>query len=176
MKFTQAGISGAWIIERVPLHDERGSFTSIWESELFGNRGLMPSIDQVSTAHNLLSRTLRGMHFQAPPFEQTKLVSCSAGAVYDVAIDLRPHSPTFKQWCGIELRAETGLSLYIPAGCAHGYLTLQENSAVDYLIAGKYSPDHAQGVRWDDPAFGIRLPAAPAVISPRDALYPDFMA
>jgi dTDP-4-dehydrorhamnose 3,5-epimerase len=174
VKFTQAGIPGAWIIERVAAHDERGSFTSTWESDLFGNRGLMPSIDQASTAHNLQSRTLRGMHFQASPFEQVKLVSCSAGAIYDVTIDLRPHSPTFKHWFGIELRAETGLCLYIPAGCAHGYLTLHENSIVNYLISGKYSPNHALGVRWNDPAFGVRWPAMPSVIAPRDAQYPDF--
>lgn len=174
MKFTQTGIPGAWIIERVPALDERGSFTSVWESDLFDSRGLMPSIDQASAAHNLRSGTLRGMHYQASPFNQIKLVSCSTGAVYDVAIDLRPQSPTFKHWFGIELRAETGLSLYIPAGCAHGYITLRENSVVNYLISGKYSPNHALGVRWNDPAFGIRWPATPSLIAVRDAQYPDF--
>lgn len=176
MKFTQAGISGAWIIERAPAQDERGSFTAAWESELFGSRGLMSSIDQASTAHNIRCGTLRGMHYQASPFAQTKLVSCSSGAVYDVAIDLRPDSPTYKQWFGIELSADIALSLYIPAGCAHGYLTLQENSTVNYLIAGKYSPDHAFGVRWNDPAFNIRWPAPPSVIAPRDAHFADFAA
>lgn len=176
MKFTDVGLEGAWLVEHAPAHDERGSFTEVWERETFAGRDLIAAIDQVSSAHNTHAFTLRGMHFQTVPFTQTKLVSCIAGAIFDVMIDLRPQSPSFKRWFGCELRAGEPQALYIPAGFAHGYLTLQAHSTVHYLIAGKYSPQHARGVRWDDPAFGIRLPAAPAVISPRDALYPDFMA
>jgi len=176
VKFIDIGFAGAWLVEAAPAQDERGRFAEWWEREAFGRRGLLTAIDQVSSAQNHQALTLRGMHFQCAPFEQAKLVSCSAGAVYDVIIDLRADSPTFKSWHGIELHAEDTRAIYIPAGFAHGYLTLTDASTVDYLISGKYSPVHAQGVRWNDPVFNIRWPAAPAVISPRDARYPDFIA
>jgi dTDP-4-dehydrorhamnose 3,5-epimerase len=174
MKFIDSGLAGAWIVEHEPARDERGAFTALWEPEVFGRRGLFTAIDQVSSADNKAAETLRGMHFQTAPFAQTKLVSCIAGAVYDVIVDLRPESPTFKRWCGLELRADEPRALYVPAGFAHGYLTLRDHTTVHYLIAGKYSPQHARGVRWNDPAFGIRWPAPPAVIAPRDAQYADF--
>ena len=176
MKFTDIGLAGAWLVEHAPAQDERGSFTEVWEREAFAGRDLISTIDQVSTAHNTHAHTLRGMHFQVAPFAQTKLVSCIAGSIFDVMIDLRPQSPSFRRWFGGELRAGEPRALYIPAGFAHGYLTLQAHTTVHYLIAGKYSPRHARGVRWNDPAFGIRLPAAPAIISPRDAQYEDFTA
>jgi dTDP-4-dehydrorhamnose 3,5-epimerase len=174
MKFIDSGLAGAWIVEHEPAPDDRGAFTELWERDAFGRRGLFTAIDQTSSAYNKAAGTLRGLHFQVAPFEQAKLVSCIAGAVYDVIIDLRPASPGFKRWFGLELRADEPRALYVPAGFAHGYLTLHDHTTVHYLIAGKYSPEHARGVRWNDPAFGIRWPAAPTVIAPRDAQYADF--
>lgn len=176
MNFIESSLADAWIVEHNPARDERGAFTELWEREAFGQRGLFTTIDQTSSASNKAAGTLRGMHFQAAPFEQAKLVSCIAGAIYDVIIDLRPDSPGFRHWFGLELRADATRALYVPAGFAHGYLTLHDHTAVHYLIAGKYSPEHARGVRWNDPAFGIRWPASPAVIAPRDAQYADFTA
>jgi dTDP-4-dehydrorhamnose 3,5-epimerase len=176
MKFSALGLAGAWLIEREPARDERGAFSELWEREAFGRRGLFKTIDQASAASNKTAGTLRGMHFQQAPFAQAKLVSCSAGAVHDVIVDLRADSPTFRQWLGLDLTAGDALALYVPAGFAHGYLTLQDDSTVDYLIAGRYSPAHGGGVRWNDPAFGIRWPATPRIIAPRDAQYADFTA
>jgi len=176
VKCTDIGLAGAWLVEHAPAADERGSFTEVWEREAFGRRGLFTTIDQASCAYNKNAGTLRGMHFQRAPFEQAKLVSCSAGAVYDVIVDLRPASPTFKHWRAFELHAHEPRALYIPAGFAHGYLTLREETTVDYLISGRYSPENSHGVRWNDPAFGIRWPAAPTVIAPRDAQFADFTA
>ncbi len=176
MKLTDTGLADAWLVDYAPAHDERGSFTELWECDAFARAGLFASLDQASSAHSLHAGTLRGMHFQRAPCVQTKLVSCVAGAAYDAIIDLRPQSPSFRRWFGVELSAGDARALYIPAGFAHGYLTLQEHTVVHYLIAGKYSPQYACGVRWNDPAFGIRWPAAPAVINPRDTQYADFAA
>ncbi len=174
MKFIDSGLAGAWIVEYEPARDDRGAFTEQWEREAFGRRGLFTAIDQASSAYNKNAGTLRGMHFQRAPFEQAKLVSCSAGAAYDVILDLRPASPTFKHWRAFELRADGPRAIYIPCGFAHGYLTLCEDTAVDYLISGKYSPQNSHGIRWNDPAFGIRWPATPTVIAPRDTQFADF--
>ena len=116
------------------------------------------------------------MHFQEPPYAETKLVRCTRGAVYDVIIDLRPHSPTFRRWVGVTLDADSFSMLYIPTGMAHGFLTLQDSTEVFYQISEFYSAAHARGVRWDDPAFGVNWPETPRVISQRDREYPDFNA
>ncbi len=174
MKFVDIGLAGAWLVEQSPARDTRGAFTEMWERELFERHGLFSSIDQVSTAYNENNYTLRGMHFQSEPYPQAKLVSCIAGACYDVMVDLRANSPTFKSWRAFELSADRACAVYIPAGFAHGYLTVRPRTTVHYLIAGKYSPSHGCGVRWNDPAFGIEWPALPAVIAPRDAGFPDF--
>ena len=173
MKLTSTGLAGAWVVEYTPACDDRGGFTELWEPAAFADQGLLSDIDQVSSAYNLRANTLRGMHLQNAPFAQTKIVSCTAGAIYDVIIDLRPGSPSYKRWFNVELHASMPCAVYIPAGFAHGYLTLKDNSTVHYLIGGKYSPGHARGVRWNDPAFGIRWPAEPAIIAPRDAQFPD---
>lgn len=176
MKFVDIGLAGAWLVEQAPACDERGAFADVWERAAFGRRGLFTEIDQASSSHNSKAGTLRGMHFQITPFEQTKLISCVAGAIYDVMIDLRPGSPTFKRWCGLELAAGEPRALYVPAGFAHGYLALRDDTTVHYLVAGKYSPQHGRGVRWNDPAFGIRWPLEPTVMAPRDTQFPDFTA
>jgi dTDP-4-dehydrorhamnose 3,5-epimerase len=174
MRLTGCGLADAWVVEFEPARDERGAFTALWEPEAFGARGLFTTIDQASHAENLRAGTLRGMHFQLAPFQQAKLVGCVTGAIFDVMIDLRPDSQTFKHWFGLELAAGDARAAYVPAGFAHGYLTLRDDTTVHYLIAGKYSPAHARGVRWNDPAFAIRWPATPVAIAPRDANYADF--
>ena len=174
MKFVDTGFAGAWLVEFEPAGDARGAFTETWEREAFAARGLFTAIDQVSSADNRSAGTLRGMHYQLAPHAQAKLVGCTAGAFYDVIVDLRPDSATFRRWYAVELRADLPRALYVPAGFAHGYLTLRDDTTVQYLIAGRYAPAQARGVRWNDPAFAIRWPATPTVIAPRDAGYPDF--
>lgn len=176
MKFTETGLPGTLIIEHEPARDERGAFTPLWERGEFERRRIEFSIEQCSTAYNRANATLRGMHYQIAPCEQSKVIMCTAGAFYDVIVDLRPASSTYLKWFGLELAVESNRALFVPAGFAHGYLTLREHTTVQYLIAGTYSPAHARGVRWNDPAFGIRWPASPAVIAPRDNAYPDFSA
>jgi dTDP-4-dehydrorhamnose 3,5-epimerase len=176
MKFTETGLPGALIIEHQPVADERGAFTRLWGREEFEQRGIEFAIDQCSIACNRASGTLRGMHYQIAPFAEAKVVLCSAGAFFDAIVDLRPDSPTYRKSFALELSLESPRALFVPAGFAHGYLTLREHTTVQYLISGTYSPTHARGVRWNDPAFNIRWPAAPAVISPRDRDYADFTA
>ena len=156
------------------FEDDRGFFARTYCREEFAAHGLNPDLAQCSVSFNLARGTLRGMHFQAAPHEEDKLVRCTQGAIYDVLVDLRPASPTFKRWLGAELSAENRRSLYIPAGLAHGFLTATPNAEVYYQISTPYHPDSARGVRWDDPAFGIEWPEEPIVISERDANYPDF--
>ena len=174
MKFAETGLPGALVIEHDVAVDERGAFTPLWERRDFEQLGIKFEIEQNSAAYNRAAHTLRGMHFQISPFEQAKVVICTAGAFHDVIVDLRPASPTRFKWFAIELSVTSGRGLFIPADFAHGYLTLRDHTTVNYLIAGAYSPAHSRGYRWNDPAFGIRWPAPPAVISPRDRDYPDF--
>jgi dTDP-4-dehydrorhamnose 3,5-epimerase len=176
MKFHETALPGALIIELEPSQDERGTFTRLWDRDEFQRHGLPATIDQCSSAYNKAKGTLRGMHYQVAPHEETKVVICAAGAIHDVIVDLRAGSPTFRRWHAVELSADNGIALYVPAGLAHGYLTLREHTSVHYLISGVYSPDHARGVRWNDPAFGIRWPNDARIISPRDRQYPDFAA
>jgi dTDP-4-dehydrorhamnose 3,5-epimerase len=129
---------------------------------------------QANVAWNARKGTLRGMHYQRAPHEEAKLVRCTRGAIFDVAIDLRPGSRTFKKWVGFELSEENRLIQYVPRGCAHGYLTLRDDTSVCYEVSQAYAPSHAAGVRWDDPAFSIRWPIAPTCLAPRDAGYEDF--
>jgi dTDP-4-dehydrorhamnose 3,5-epimerase len=129
---------------------------------------------QCNVSYNKLKGTLRGMHYQAAPCEEAKLVRCNRGAIYDAIIDLRRGSPTFKQSFGVELSAENGTALYVPEGFAHGFQTLEDNTEVFYQMSQFYSPENARGVRWDDPAFGIEWPAADRILIERDQSYPDF--
>jgi dTDP-4-dehydrorhamnose 3,5-epimerase len=174
MIFKGTGIDGVWVIEPERHDDERGFFARTWEPEEFTERGLNSDLAQCSISYNRQRGTLRGLHYQAAPHEEAKLVRCTAGAIFDVAVDLRPDSPTFRDWFGVELSAENRLALFVPEGCAHGFLTLADDSEVHYQISQAYVPDAGRGVRWDDPAFAIRWPSEVVVINERDKSYADF--
>jgi dTDP-4-dehydrorhamnose 3,5-epimerase len=174
--FVETKLKGAFVIDPEKLEDERGFFARTWCQREFIQHGLNPSIAQCSISFNHRRGTLRGMHYQIAPHEETKTVRCTKGVIYDVIIDLRPDSPTFIQWLGLELSADNRRMVYIPEGFAHGFQTLEDNTEVLYEISEFYAPEHGRGVRWDDPAFGIRWPAADRTISARDRSYPNFVA
>jgi dTDP-4-dehydrorhamnose 3,5-epimerase len=174
MIFRETTIAGVWIIEPERHEDERGFFARTWDTEEFAQRGLNARLAQCSISFNRRRGTLRGMHYQAKPYEEAKIVRCTAGSIFDVAVDLRPGSATFCNWVGAELSAENRVALYVPEGCAHGFLTLTDDSEVAYQISEFHAPDAARGVRWDDPAFGIEWPGDVLVINDRDRSYPDF--
>lgn len=165
-------IPGLLVLAPDRKSDDRGYFVRTWDREQFAKLGLDTDVALVATTYNGRAFTLRGMHFQREPFAETKLVRVTRGKIFDVAIDLRAGSPTYKQWHGVELSAENGHQFYIPKGFAHGYLTLEDHCELSYVLSAPYSAESASGVRWDDPAFGIVWPAAPRVIHPRDAGYP----
>lgn len=173
MRFTATAVAGVYVVEIEPRPDERGFFARTWCVEEFARAGLETRLDQCGVAYNVQRGTLRGLHYQLPPWAEVKLVRCTRGAVFDVALDLRPGSATFRRWVGTELSAENRRALYIPCGCAHGLLTLDADSEVFYQISAPYRPGSARGVRWDDPLFGIEWPAPVRVIAPRDRDYPD---
>ena len=174
MIFTEATLAGAYIIEPERREDERGFFARTWCQREFEAHGLNPSLAQCNISYNKVKGTLRGMHFQAPPYQEVKLIRCTMGAIYDVIIDLRPESPTFVNHFGVTLTPQGRNMLYIPEGFAHGFLTLADDTEVFYQMSEFYAPNYGRGVRWNDPAFGIKWPAEVTVISERDANYPDF--
>lgn len=174
MVFTETRVKGVFLIEPERHDDDRGFFARTWSAREFCDRGLDASIAQCSVSYNHQRGTVRGMHYQAPPHDETKLVRCTRGAIFDVALDLRRDSETFGQWVGEELTAHNHRMLYIPVGCAHGFQTLADGSEVFYQISQVYEPAAARGVRWDDPAFDIRWPEPVRVIAERDRTYPDF--
>ncbi|HEX7043444.1 MAG TPA: dTDP-4-dehydrorhamnose 3,5-epimerase [Burkholderiales bacterium] len=176
MKFTPLPLPGAYLIEPEPVYDARGMFARVWCRREFEAHGLSTVTEQCSVSFNPKRGTLRGLHYQAPPHEEVKLVRCTRGAVYDVVLDLRPGSPAFGRWFGIELTAENRRMLYIPEGVAHGFLTRRPGTEVYYQMSAAYVAEAARGVRWNDPAFGIAWPGPVEVISERDASYPDFAA
>ncbi|HEY3291856.1 MAG TPA: dTDP-4-dehydrorhamnose 3,5-epimerase [Anaerolineae bacterium] len=174
MKFTELPLAGAYLIEPEQVVDERGFFARAWSHEEFEQRGLVTKLVQCNISYNKHTGTLRGMHYQAPPYAEVKVLRCTMGAVYDVIIDLRPASPTYRQWHGVTMDSTNRLIVYIPEGFAHGFVTLTDNAEVFYQMSESYHPEQARGVRWNDAAFGIRWPMEPRVISERDRLYPDF--
>jgi dTDP-4-dehydrorhamnose 3,5-epimerase len=174
MIFRETKLKGAFVIEEERYEDERGYFARTWSAQEFEAHGIFSQIAECNISFNKKKGTLRGMHFQQPPFAQAKLVRCTRGAVYDVAIDLRRESETFKQWIAVSLAANSGLMFYIPKGFAHGFQTLEDESEVFYQMSDVYNPESAGGVRWNDPAFGIEWPAAERIIIARDREYPDF--
>lgn len=174
MIFTETKLRGAYIIELERRSDERGFFARAFDQEAFAARGLNPAIVQCNISYSRLRGTLRGMHFQAAPHAETKLIRCTAGAVYDVIIDLRPDSPTFCQWIGVELSAENRRLLYVPEGFAHGLQTLADDTEVFYQMGAPYVAEAARGVRYNDPTFGIIWPLPVTVISDRDQGFEDF--
>lgn len=174
MRFAETALHGAYVIELEPNVDERGFFARTFCEREFAEHGLPTRFPQCNLSRNRRRGTLRGMHFEAPPTQESKLVRCSTGAVYDVIVDLRPASATRLGWFGVELTAESGRALFIPAGFAHGFLTLADDTDVFYHMGDSYRPGSARGFRWNDPRFGIRWPAAPVTMSERDAAYPDY--
>ena len=177
MFFLETAVAGAFVIEPQRIQDERGFFARTYSSAEFADQGLDDRVDQSSTSFNASAGTLRGMHYQAAPHGEAKLVRCTRGAIYDVAVDLRPDSPSYLRWFGLELTADDGRALFVPEGCAHGFQTLVDASEVLYQISTPHVPTAARGVRWDDPVFGIEWPPAPPqgrTMSTRDAGYPDF--
>ena len=176
MRFLAALLTGAWVIEPELLGDERGWFARTFDAEEFHARGLNPAVVQCNASFNARSGTLRGMHYQAEPHGESKLVRCVRGAIFDVAVDLRPDSPTYRRWHGVELSAENARAFYIPAGLAHGFQTLTDDCEVLYQMGHRYVPGAARGVRWDDPVFAIEWPEprGERTISEKDRAYPDF--
>ncbi len=174
MIFQKTKLEGAWIVDLNRLEDERGFFARSFCQREFAEHGMNPHIAQCNVSYNRRKHTLRGMHLQIHPFQEAKLVQCTQGAIYDVIVDLRQDSSTFGEHVGIILSASEYRMLYIPEGFAHGFLTLQDDTNVFYLMSEFYAPESARGFRWNDPAFGIIWPADAEVISERDARYPDF--
>ena len=176
MIYTCTALSGAYIVDLERVEDERGFFARSWCAREFESHGLNPRLAQCNISFNRKKGTLRGMHYQAPPHEEAKLVRCTKGALYDVILDLRPESPTFKQWLAVELTADNRRALYIPERFAHGFQTLEDDTEVSYQMSEFYHPESARGVRWDDPAFGIVWPLPNPTMSEKDRSYPDFGA
>ncbi len=172
MIFTETPLPGVYLIELERLVDERGFFARSYCHEEFAARGLGPELRQCSVSYNARAGTLRGMHYQSAPHEEHKLVRCTAGAVFDVVVDIRESSPAYRRWFGAELTAANRLSLFIPPGFAHGFVSLADQAEVYYMISTAHAPQSSRGFRWNDPAFAIDWPLAPTVISARDASYP----
>jgi dTDP-4-dehydrorhamnose 3,5-epimerase len=175
MKFTPTRLPGCYVVELDKRVDERGYFARTWCEQELAAAGLNPSVTQVNVGVSIHAGTMRGMHYQRAPHAEAKLIRCSRGVLYDVAVDLRPESPTFRQWYGCELSGATGRMLYIPEGCAHGYLTLEPDTEMMYFTSATYAAGSATGVRYNDPAFGIEWPAPISIVSAADANWPDFV-
>jgi dTDP-4-dehydrorhamnose 3,5-epimerase len=176
MRFIESPLRGVWVIELEQLGDERGWFARTFDTDEFQTRDLNPAVVQCNASFNARGGTLRGLHYQAEPHGESKVVRCVRGAIFDVAVDLRSDSPTYCRWHGVELSGENRLAFYIPAGLAHGFQTITDDAEVLYQMGHRYVPDAARGVRWDDPVFAIEWPPPPdeRIISERDACYPDF--
>lgn len=173
MIFTPTPVPGAYVIEPERREDERGFFARTWCARDFEAEGLNPHLAQCSISYNVRRGTLRGMHYQVSPFEEVKLIRCTRGAIFDVIVDLRPASTTFTRYFSKELTADNRAMLYVPAGCAHGFMTLEDDTEVFYQMSQMFHPAHARGVRWNDPVFGIEWPNLPPIMLERDRSYPD---
>jgi dTDP-4-dehydrorhamnose 3,5-epimerase len=174
MRFGESKLPGVYVIELEPAADERGWFARTFSRDEFAAHGLSPEVVHANTSFNERAGTLRGMHYQADPHGECKLIRCTRGAIYDVVVDLRPDSPSHRAWLGVELTPDNRRMLYAPEGVAHGFQTLEDATEVSYLMSHPHHPSHARGVRWDDPALGIDWPAAEhRTISERDRSFPD---
>lgn len=171
--FEELPVQGAYLVKPEPRADERGHFARLWCQQELGARGLVNRIDQINTGFSPKSGTLRGMHYQLPPHAEVKIARCTRGAAFDVVIDLRRDSPTYAQWSGVRLNPDSGAMVYVPEGCAHGYLTLADHTELVYLTSAPYAPAAARGVRHDDLRFGIEWPVAVRVVSTADRDWPD---
>jgi dTDP-4-dehydrorhamnose 3,5-epimerase len=174
MQFRETKIKGLWIVELQRHEDHRGFFARTWCQKEYEAHGLNPQIAQINVGFTTKKAGLRGLHFQIPPHAETKTVRCTRGALLDVAVDIRPDSPTYKQWVGVELTAENHRTLCIPEGCAHGYQTLADDTEILYLTSAFHAPESARGYRYDDPAFGIVWPLPVSSISDADRAWPEY--
>jgi dTDP-4-dehydrorhamnose 3,5-epimerase len=170
--FTDTGIAGAMLIGPEPHQDSRGRFMRAWCSREFSAHGIEFMPVQANLGFSISKGTVRGMHFQEVPAVEAKLVRCTRGSIFDVVLDLRPQSPTHHQWYGVELSAVNGRLLYVPEGCAHGYQTLEDDTEMYYMTSAFYTPAAVRGVRFDDPAFGVRWPLVPTTVSEQDHNWP----
>jgi dTDP-4-dehydrorhamnose 3,5-epimerase len=174
--YAELALPGVFELTQEPVQDTRGWFSRTYDRAELAQHGLEHEVVQASVSFNARRGTLRGLHLQRPPHEEAKLIRCLAGAVFDVAVDLRPGSPTHLSWVGVELSAERRNAIFIPKGLAHGFLTLADACELEYLISTPYTADASAGVRWDDPALAIEWPFEPVVLSERDAGFPDLDA
>lgn len=174
MTFNETPLKDTRLIDLSKREDSRGFFARLFCKEEFGAAGLETDFVQINNSLSVKAGTLRGMHYQLSPFAEAKLVRCIRGALWDCAVDLRPTSPTFGKWFGTTLSAENRTMLYVPRGCAHGFITLADDSEVLYLVSASYAPEHERGLRWDDPYFGIEWPRQPAELSAKDSAWPLF--
>jgi dTDP-4-dehydrorhamnose 3,5-epimerase len=174
MKFAPTSVQGAFVIDVDRIGDSRGYFGRLWCARELSEMGLTARIQQSNVGFSPNKGTLRGLHYQLPPHEEVKIVRCTRGRVFDVVLDIRRDSPTFRQWFGIELDPDNGSMLYVPKGCATGYLTLEDNSEIYYHTSESYAPSAATGVRYDDPMFGIQWPGEITILSENDKNWPDF--
>jgi dTDP-4-dehydrorhamnose 3,5-epimerase len=173
--FTETELRGAFLIDLEPHSDERGFFARVWCEREFEQHGLSTKVVQCNVAYNHTKSTLRGMHYQAPPHAEIKLVRCTRGGVYDVIVDLRPESATYLRWFGVELTAENRRTLYVPEGFAHGYQTLADETETYYQVSAFYEPTAERGLRWDDPAIGIVWPQTERrILAKKDLAWPNY--
>ncbi len=174
MIFIKTKLAGSYVIDLEPIEDERGFFVRSWDKKIFQELGLDSGLVQCSVSFNKTRGTLRGMHYQSPPYEESKLVRCTKGSIYDVIIDIRLKSNTFKQWFSIELTSDNYKMLFIPTGFAHGFQTLENNTEVFYQISNYYMPQYSKGIRWNDENFNINWPITDPIISKKDLSFPAF--
>lgn len=174
MIFTETVLKGVFLIDPEPVRDERGMFMRTWCQREFEAHGLPIAWVQFSVSVNIQRGTMRGLHYQSAPHEEVKLVRCTVGTIYDVIVDLRPESPTYRQHIGITLSADNRRAVYIPKCCAHGFLTLQDDSQVSYHMSEFYEPASSRGIRWDDPILNIKWPEPILIVSEKDRMWPSF--
>lgn len=174
MIFQPTELQGAFIIELNKIKDQRGFFARAWCEKEFAEHGLTPVVHQTNVSFNLKKGTLRGMHYQIAPYQEAKTVRCTRGAIYDVIIDLRKDSPTYKRWIGVELTADNYRQLYVPEDFGHGFLTLEDNTEITYQVSQFYTPGAERGIRYNDPSFAIEWPVSVQVISDKDANWQDY--
>lgn len=172
MKFLECHVVGAWVVEPTPIEDARGRFMRAWCLREFGEHGIDFVPLQANMGFSLRKGTIRGLHYQLAPALEAKLVRCTRGAIFDVVVDLRPTSPTYRYWYGSCLNSDNGRMLYVPEGCAHGCQSLEDNTEIHYMTSAYYSPTYSRGIRYDDPAFGIRWPIVASSVSDQDRSWP----
>jgi dTDP-4-dehydrorhamnose 3,5-epimerase len=174
MIFHETGLDGAFVIEIEKWKDDRGFFSRLWCRKEYEDNGLNSSVAQINVGYSIKKGTLRGLHYQVAPHEEVKIIRCTKGAIYDVIVDLRPSSPTYMQWISKEISEDDRLMIYVPEGFAQGYITLTDNTEIYYQASQFFAPESARGIRYDDPAFGIRWPATVTVISDADRRWPNW--